>query len=126
MRDWQSIIDGRTIKTMFKDEDTVRVLATLDEFLVVLKKMEAPSFISSSMIFGFIYDEGDGAKFSEKTKNIPTGSKVISGAIIRLEEGPVFVPGESINVGGEPRFVPGQRMSSVDGEFIPGAAIRNK
>jgi hypothetical protein len=119
--------NSSSLKTMFKDEDTVRVLATLDEFLVVLKKMEAPSFISSSVIFGFIYDEGDGAKFSEKTKNIPTGSKVISGAIVRLEEGPVFVPGESISVGGgEPRFVPGQRMSSVDGEFIPGAAIRNK
>ena len=117
-------VNSSSLKTMFKDEDTVRVLATLEEFLLVVKKMEAPSFVSS--IFGFIYDEGDGAKFSEKKKNIPSGSKIISGVIVRLDDGPVFVPGESISVGGEDRFVPGQRMSSVDGEFIPGAAVRNK
>ena len=117
-------VNSSSLKTMFKDEDTVRVLATLEEFLLVVKKMEAPSFVSS--IFGFIYDEGDGAKFSEKKKNIPSGSKIISGVIVRLEDGPVFVPGESISVGGGDRFVPGQRMSSVDGEFIPGAAVRNK
>ena len=117
-------VNSSSLKTMFKDEDTVRVLATLEEFLLVVKKMEAPSFVSS--IFGFIYDEGDGAKFSEKKKNIPSGSKIISGVIVRLEDGPVFVPGESISVGGEESFVPGQRMSSVDGEFIPGAAVRNK
>ena len=117
-------VNSSSLKTMFKDEDTVRVLATLEEFLLVVKKMEAPSFVSS--IFGFIYDEGDGAKFSEKKKNIPSGSKIISGVIVRLDDGPVFVPGESISVGGGDRFVPGQRMSSVDGEFIPGAAVRNK
>ena len=117
-------VNSSSLKTMFKDEDTVRVLATLEEFLLVVKKMEAPSFVSS--IFGFIYDEGDGAKFSEKKKNIPSGSKIISGVIVRLEDGPVFVPGELISVGGKDRFVPGQRMSSVDGEFIPGAAVRNK
>ena len=75
---------------------------------------------------GFIFDDGDGAKFSEKKTHIPAGSKVISGAIVKLEEGPVFLPGESVVQGGRGMFVPGQRMSSVDGEFIPGAAVRNK
>lgn len=118
--------NSSSLKTMFKDEDTVRVLATLEEFLVVIKKMEAQSFIASNVLSGFIYDDGDGAKFSEKKTHIPAGSKVISGAIVKLEEGPVFIPGESVEMGGKAMFVPGQRMSSVDGEFIPGAAVRNK
>ena len=111
---------------MFKNEDVVRILATLEEFLEVVKKIEASNFVSSSVIFGFVYDDGDGAKFLENRKNIPSGSKIVSGALVRLSEGPVFVPGESVSMGGQNVFVPGQRMSSVDGEFIPGAAIRNK
>jgi len=115
-----------SLKTMFKAEDSLRILPTLDEFQKSVKKMESSIFTFSNVRAGFICDDGDGAKFSEDKSCIPPGSKVISGVIVRLDEGSVFIPGEEVKMDGENKFVPGQRMSSVNGEFIPGASIRTK
>jgi len=115
-----------SLKTMFKDEDTLRILSTIDEFQKAVKKMDSSIFAFSNVKSGFIYDDGDGAKFSEEKSSIPPGSKVISGVIVRLDEASVFIPGEEVKIDGENKFVPGQRMSSVNGEFIPGASIRTK
>jgi hypothetical protein len=100
-----------SLKTMFKDEDMVRVLPTLPEFLVAMRKLESSE--GSGVKKGFIYDDGDGGKFAEQRSVIPPGSKIICGAIVRLEEGPVFLPGEEVTVGGKPRWVPGRVRASV-------------
>ena len=114
-----------SLKTIFKDDDALRILPFLDEFLQAVKKMESPVFYLSHVTFGYIYDEGDGVKFSEDKADIPHGSNTISGVIVKLgTEGPFWVPGEQIKIDGETKFLPGQRM--VDGEFIPGASIRTK
>ena len=115
-----------SLKTMFKDEDTLRILPTLDEFQKAIKKMDSEIFTFSNVRSGYIYDDGDGAKFSEEKSCIPPGSKIISGVIVRLEDTSVFIPGEEVKMNGESKFVAGQRMSSVNGEFIPGASIRTK
>ena len=95
--------NSSSLKTMFKDEDTVRVLPTLEEFLRAAKMMETPGFVGSNVISGFMYDDGDGVKFCDKKARIPAGSKVIAGVIVKLEEGPVFIPGEEISMEGRPR-----------------------
>ena len=115
-----------SLKTMFCDEDAVRILPTMAEFLKALRKLESPIFTYSNVRVGYIYEDGDMPKFAFDKQSIPSGSKIVSGIIVRLEDGPVFLPGENIHVGDEDKFVPGQRMSSVDGEFIPGASLRTK
>ena len=93
-------------------------------FRHALKKLTSPIFCYSNVRPGYLYDDGDMSKFASDKTSIPAGSKIVSGVIVSLEDGPVFIPGESIQVEGEERFVPGQRMSSVNGEFIPGASVR--
>ena len=115
-----------SLKTVFNDEDALRILPFLHEFLEAVKKMESSVFYYSNVKFGFIYEEGDGVKFSEEKSDIPAGSKIISGVIVKLDDGPFFIPGEQIKISGENKFIAGQRMSSVNGEFIPGASIRTK
>ena len=46
------------------------------------------------------------------------------GAVLKAESGFKFVPGERVET--MKAFVPGQRMTSVNGEFIPGACIREE
>ena len=85
-----------SLKTMFKDEDTLRILPTLDEFQKAIKKMDSEIFTFSNVKSGYIYDDGDGAKFSKEKSCIPPGSKIISGVIVRLEDVSVFIPGEVV------------------------------
>ena len=122
----QKLDSSSSLKTMFKDDDALRILPIMDEFLKAMKKMESSAFNCSNVRFGYMYDDGDGVKFSEERLDIPHGSKVISGVIVTLEDGPFFIPGEEVKIEGENKFIAGQRMSSVNGEFIPGASIRTK
>ena len=122
----QKFESSSSLKTLFKDDDAIRILPTLEEFQKAMKNMESAAFCNSHATFGFVYEDGDGVKFSEERQDIPAGSKIISGVIIRLDDGPVFLPGERTKVGGENKFLPGQRMSSCDWEFITGAAVRTK
>ena len=115
-----------SLKSVFKDDDALRILPFMDEFLKSMEKMKSSVFISLNVTFGYVYDDGDGVKFSEEKMHIPAGSKIISGVIVKLEDGPLFIPGEKIKIGEENKFVAGQRMSSANGEFIPGASIRTK
>ncbi len=82
---------------------------------------------ASAIRMGCMYDNGDGVKFCQDAASAPAGSNVIVGAIVRLDSaGFKFVPGELVpdENGGPPTLLPGQRMTSVNGEFIPGASIR--
>ena len=91
-----------SLATMFKDEDTVRVLATLEEFLVAARKLEelgSPVGLRT----GCLYDDGDGAKFTEEKTRFPVGSKVVRGVVVELEGGAVFIPGEAVLIGGQSR-----------------------
>ena len=115
-----------SLKSMFSDEDTVRILPTLAEFLRAMDKLQSAIFTYSNVTAGFVYNDGDMAKFSPDRAAIPANAKIVAGIIVRLEDGPVFIPGETITISGEDRFIPGQQMSSVDGEFIPGASVRTK
>jgi hypothetical protein len=79
-----------------------------------------------------MYDHGDGVKYCAELALAPDGSNAIVGAVVKLkgaEQNEVvfkFVPGEKVaNEMGQLVLVPGQRMTSVNGEFIPGASIRN-
>ena len=113
-----------SLKSMFSEEDSLRILPTLTEFKHAMKKLTSSIFCYSNVRAGFIYDDGDMSKFATDRESIPAGSKIVSGVIVSLEEGPVFIPGENIQIAGEDRFIPGQCMSSVNGEFIPGASVR--
>ena len=76
---------------------------------------------------GCMYDNGDGIKFCPEVCAAPAGANVIVGAVLRAEEsGFKFVPGERVEAATVKAFVPGQRMASVNGEFIPGACIREE
>ena len=122
----QKFESSSSLKSVFKDDDAIRILPTLGEFQMAMKKMESAAFSNSNATFGFVYEDGDGVKFSEERQDIPAGSKIISGVIIRLDDGPVFLPGEKTKIENENKFLPGQRMSSCDWEFISGAAVRTK
>ena len=115
-----------SLKSLFSEEESVRILPSMTEFLKAIRKLDSSIFTYSNVRAGFIYEDGDMIKFTAVKKDIPAGSKIVSGIIVRLEDGPVFIPGENIKVGSEEKFIPGQRMSSVKGEFIPGASIRTK
>ena len=115
-----------SLKTMFGDEESVRLLPTLTEFLKGMGKLDSPIFAYSNVRAGYIYEDGDMPKFAEDKQHIPSGSKIVSGIIVRMDDGPVFIPGENVKIGEEEKFIPGQRMSSVNGEFIPGASVRTK
>ena len=76
---------------------------------------------------GCMYDNGDGIKFCPEVCAAPAGANVIVGAVLRAEKsGFKFVPGERVEAAEVKAFVPGQRMTSVNGEFIPGACIREE
>ena len=115
-----------SLKTMFSDEEALRILPSLTEFLKAIRKLESSIFTYSNVQAGYIYDDGDMPKFATAKQDIPSGSKIVSGVIVRMEDKPVFIPGENIKVDGEEIFIPGQRMSSVNGEFIPGASVCGK
>ena len=79
----------------------------------------------NDLIFGCVYDHGDGVKWSESVDTAPSGANVIQGVIIHIENvGSRFVPAEKLE--GSEKIVPGQRMVSANGEFIPGASIRSE
>ena len=113
-----------SLKTIFSEESSLRILPTFAEFVKAMQKIESPIFSYSNVMFGFMFDDGDMVKFSPNLKEIPSRSKIISGVIIKLDDASIFIPGENITIGDEDVFVPGQRMTSVNGEFIPGASIR--
>ena len=121
----QSTISS-SLKSMFACEDSMKILPTLAEFELVGKKLkEAEINGSGTFRIGCMYDHGDGVKWSDSPETAPVGANVILGAIVDIEvDGNVisrFVPAEKIrNADGKEVIVPGQRMTSVDGEFIPG------
>ena len=122
----QNLESSSSLKSMFKDDDALRILPFMDEFLKAIQKMQSSSFYFSNVKFGYIFEDDDGVKFIEDKTHIPKGSKIVSGVIVTLDDGPFFIPGEEIRIHDENKFIAGQRMSSVNGEFIPGASIRTK
>ena len=117
--------NSSSLKTIFADEYSLRILPTYSEFVKAMKKMESTIFSYSNVKFGYMFDDGDMVKFAADLKDIPGRSKIISGAIIKLDESSIFIPGENISIDDDDYvFIPGQRMTSVNGEFIPGASIR--
>jgi hypothetical protein len=122
-----------SLKSMFADEESLRVLPTLEEFVDIGKHLAAAGIDTAKedgrikfMRVGCLYDRGDGVKFADDPSEVAAGANIIVGAIIETEgsQGPKFVPGERVGEGAAARFVPGQRMTSVNGEFIPGASLR--
>ena len=80
-----------SLKTMFKEEDSLRLLPTLQEFLSTL------SGSLSALRTGALFDAGDGAQFTENRDGVGAGSKLVAGAVARLEPGPpVFLAGEQV------------------------------
>ncbi|CAB4061505.1 unnamed protein product [Lepeophtheirus salmonis] len=111
MENTLSHLRGRgSLKSMFANEESLKILPKLNEI--------KPPFESSFLRPGVIYDHGDGLKYSENAGSAPDGANVIVGAIFPEN---YFLPGEFLNDG---LFIPGQRMNSVNGEFIPGASVR--
>ena len=117
-----------SLKSMFSHEDSLKILPTLAEFEEMAKKLSAASGDGDAeMRMGCMYDNGDGIKFCPDVCAAPVGANVIVGAVLRAESGFKFVPGERIAESSKMTiFVPGQRMTSVNGEFIPGACIREE
>lgn len=113
-----------SLKSMFACEDSLKILPTLAEFELIGKKLKEGEKNGAGGFFrmGCMYDHGDGVKWSDSPEEAPAGANVILGAIVDIEvDGKAlsrFVPAERVPPGGS--LVPGQRMTSVDGEFIPG------
>ena len=115
-----NFLSTSSLKSMFANEEALKVLPNLSEFQEMGEK-----FLSISKLeMGCMYDQGDGIKYATDSNLAPTGSNIVTGAIFETDSGPKFIPGEIIGSDGEKRFLPGQKMSSVNGEFIPGASLR--
>lgn len=115
-----------SLKSMFAEgnDEAIKILPTLEEFLSAMNAdPEKELFVRK----GCIYDNGDGPKFCDSPSAAPKDSNVIVGAIFKVllkgAKGDImrFFPGHFLSDG---TFVPGQRMSSVKGEFIPAACIK--
>ena len=115
-----------SLKSMFACEESLKILPTLAEFELIGKKLKEGKGSASSFRMGCMYDHGDGVKWCDSPEAAPAGANVILGAIVDIEvDGNVisrFVPAEKIldRESGAEIIIPGQRMTSLDGEFIPG------
>lgn len=110
-----------SLKSMFSCEESLKILPTITEFDSLAKNIHNKRV---KIRMGCIFDHGDGAKWLNDPSKAPHGSNVVLGAIVHDPDfGPRFVPGECLE---DDRLIPGQRMTSVNGEFIPGASIRGE
>jgi len=111
-----------SLKSMFADEESLKILPTLEEFCDIGHALQSGLDGVSILRVGCVYDRGDGVKFADDPGEVGPGANIIVGAVVETANsgGPKFVPGEMI----ADQFTPGQRMSAVNGEFIPGASVR--
>ena len=90
---------------------------------VVFKKMRPKN--------GVLVRTKNGSKFYADGEHRPDDlglAEVIPGRLELTDEGPTFVPGQSMNLNGIRSFIPGQFMRNPDGTetFVPGKVIHTK